>query len=46
VALVVNNLFDKRYIGTPGGQAANSLGTSYSSVTPPRYVGVILTASM
>jgi iron complex outermembrane receptor protein len=46
VALVVNNLFDKRYAGTPGGQAANQLGTPYSSITPPRYVGVVLTARL
>jgi iron complex outermembrane receptor protein len=46
VALVVNNLFDKRYAGTPGGQAANQLGTPYSSITPPRYVGLVLTARL
>lgn len=46
VALLVNNLFDKRYVSRPGGQSANSLGTPYTSLTPPRYVGVVLSANM
>jgi len=40
-ALVVNNVFDQRYISVaPGGQTTWNLGTPYVSITPPRFVGL------
>ncbi len=39
VALLVNNVFDKRYVETLGGQTAQ-IGMPYSYLTPPRFVGV------
>lgn len=46
VALLVNNLFNKRYVSTPGGQSANSLGTPYATITKPRYIGLALSANL
>ncbi|NVM79110.1 iron complex outermembrane receptor protein [Duganella sp. SG902] len=46
VALLVNNLFNKRYIGTPGGQTSSILGTPYSSISAPRYIGLALSANL
>ena len=46
VTLLVNNLLNKRYVGGPGGQSANTLGTPYSSLTTPRYIGLALTGNM
>ncbi|HSB96352.1 MAG TPA: TonB-dependent receptor [Spongiibacteraceae bacterium] len=40
-ALVVNNVFDQRYVtSAPGGTSTWELGTPYVSITPPRFVGV------
>lgn len=46
IAFLVNNLFDKRYVGAPGGQTAGVFGTAYSDLTPPRHFAVELKASM
>jgi len=45
VSLVVNNLFDKRYVQFMGGQLT-SIGVPYATITPPRFYGVEFTASM
>jgi iron complex outermembrane receptor protein len=54
VALIVNNLFDKRYLLSPpnggsalGGQSAFTLGTPYAdSISPPRFWGLEFTAGL
>jgi iron complex outermembrane receptor protein len=54
LALIVNNVFDKRYLLSPpnggsalGGQSAFTLGTPYaSSITPPRFWGLEFTAGL
>jgi iron complex outermembrane receptor protein len=46
VALLVNNLLDKRYVGTPSGQAGTSLGTPFSDISAPRSIRLELKASM
>ena len=47
-ALLVNNALNKQYVVTQqnGGQAAFTLGVPDATVTPPRFVGVELNASM
>jgi iron complex outermembrane receptor protein len=45
VALLVNNVFDKRYIQTLGGQT-EQYGAPYACITPPRQVAVEFRASM
>jgi len=45
VSLVVNNVFNKRYVQFMGGQLT-SIGVPYATITPPRYYGVEFTASM
>ena len=44
-ALIVNNLFNERYIQYLGGQLT-TIGAPYARITPPRYVGIQFTASM
>ncbi len=46
VALIVNNLLDKQYAGAPGGQSGSTMGTYYSDVSAPRYVGVELKTTL
>jgi iron complex outermembrane receptor protein len=45
VALLVNNVFNKRYVHSLGGQT-QSYGMPYASLQPPRTIGVQLHASM
>jgi iron complex outermembrane receptor protein len=45
VALLVNNLFDQRYVTSLGGQT-EQYGSPYASLTPPRMIGVEFHASM
>lgn len=45
VALIVNNVFDKRYIESLGGQT-EQYGAPYAYITPPRAIGVEFRASM
>jgi len=45
VALIVNNVFDKRYIESLGGQT-EQYGAPYAYLTPPRAIGVEFRASM
>ncbi len=45
VALLVNNVFNQRYVQYLGGQLT-SYGVPYATITPPRYFGVEFTASM
>jgi iron complex outermembrane receptor protein len=45
VALIVNNLFDQRYLMTLAGQTAQ-YGAPYSNITPPRSFGVEFRARM
>jgi iron complex outermembrane receptor protein len=45
VALLVNNVLDKRYIQTLGGQT-EQYGAPYACLTPPRQVAVEFRASM
>ena len=45
VALLVNNVFNQRYVQFMGGQLT-SYGVPYATITPPRYFGVEFTASM
>lgn len=45
-ALIVNNVFDKRYVGVPGGELKD-LGIWYTgAVTPPRFIGIEFRASL
>jgi iron complex outermembrane receptor protein len=46
VAVFVNNLFDKRYVGAPGGMTSSVFGTPYADITPPRHIGIEFKASM
>jgi iron complex outermembrane receptor protein len=46
VALLVNNVFNQRYVQFFGGQLTAPLGTPYSIITPPRFAGVEFTAQM
>jgi iron complex outermembrane receptor protein len=45
VALLVNNVFDQRYVMTLAGQT-EQYGAPYSNITPPRAIGVEFRASM
>ncbi|SDG44933.1 MULTISPECIES: TonB-dependent receptor [unclassified Duganella] len=45
VALIVNNVFDQRYILSLAGQT-RQYGAPYSNITPPRAIGVEFRASM
>ena len=45
VALIVNNVFDQRYITSLGGQTYQ-YGMPYAYLTPPRAIGVEFRASM
>ncbi|WP_373987633.1 TonB-dependent receptor [Duganella sp. BuS-21] len=45
VALIVNNVFDQRYIHSLGGQT-EQYGAPYAYITPPRAIGVEFRASM
>jgi iron complex outermembrane receptor protein len=45
VAIIVNNVFDQRYIQTLAGQT-EQYGAPYSNITPPRAIGVEFRASM
>ena len=45
VALIVNNVFDQRYVTSLGGQT-EQYGAPYASITPPRAIGVEFRASM
>ena len=45
VALLVNNLFDQRYITSLGGQTQR-FGSPYAYLTPPRTIAVELRASL
>jgi len=45
VSVVVNNVFDKRYVTSLGGQLT-SIGVPYATINPPRFVGIEFTASM
>ena len=45
VALIVNNVFDQRYITSLGGQT-EQYGAPYAYLTPPRAIGVEFRASM
>ncbi|WP_347261346.1 TonB-dependent receptor [Rudaea sp.] len=38
-ALFVNNLFDKQYVASVGGQGRTVLGVGYGVITPPRFYG-------
>jgi iron complex outermembrane receptor protein len=43
--VIVNNVFDKRYIESLGGQT-EQYGAPYAYITPPRAIGVEFRASM
>ncbi|HXA46865.1 MAG TPA: TonB-dependent receptor [Burkholderiaceae bacterium] len=45
VALLVNNVFNQRYVQFFGGQLT-SIGVPYSIITPPRFAGIEFTAQM
>ncbi|WP_229257576.1 TonB-dependent receptor [Duganella callida] len=45
VALIVNNVFDQRYVQSLGGQT-EQYGAPYAYLTPPRAIGVEFRASM
>jgi iron complex outermembrane receptor protein len=45
VALIVNNVFDQRYVQSLGGQT-EQYGAPYAYITPPRAIGVEFRASM
>lgn len=45
VALIVNNLFDQRYVQSLAGQT-RQYGAPYSNITPPRAIGVEFRAGM
>ncbi|MYN26834.1 TonB-dependent receptor [Duganella levis] len=45
VALIVNNVFDQRYVQTLAGQT-EQYGAPYSNITPPRAIGVEFRASL
>ncbi|MBV8666058.1 MAG: TonB-dependent receptor [Burkholderiaceae bacterium] len=45
VALIVNNVFNQRYVAYVGGQLS-VIGMPYSTITPPRFVGLEFKASM
>jgi len=45
VALIVNNVFDQRYVTSLGGQT-EQYGAPYAYITPPRAIGVEFRASM
>ncbi|MRX10653.1 TonB-dependent receptor plug domain-containing protein [Pseudoduganella sp. FT25W] len=45
VALIVNNLFDQRYVLSLAGQT-EQYGAPYSNITPPRTIGIEFRASM
>ena len=45
IALLVNNLFDKRYVHTLDGQT-KPFGLPYAIVTPPRTVSLELRGSL
>ncbi|MTV36784.1 TonB-dependent receptor [Duganella radicis] len=45
VALIVNNVFDQRYVTSLGGQT-EQYGAPYAYLTPPRAIGVEFRASM
>ena len=45
VALIVNNVFDQRYVQSLAGQT-RQYGAPYSNITPPRAIGVEFRASM
>ncbi|MES2129146.1 MAG: TonB-dependent receptor [Pseudomonadota bacterium] len=44
-ALIVNNVFDKRYVTSLGGQT-QQYGMPYATITPPRAIGLELHVSM
>jgi iron complex outermembrane recepter protein len=54
IALIVNNVFDKRYLESSpngaspfsGNQSSFTLGTPYASITPPRFWGLEFTAGL
>ncbi|MFO1493152.1 MAG: TonB-dependent receptor [Lysobacterales bacterium] len=39
-AFYVNNLFDKQYVSSIGGQGLSVLGTPIGAITPPRQLGI------
>jgi iron complex outermembrane receptor protein len=45
VALIINNVFDQRYVQSLAGQT-EQYGAPYSNITPPRAIGVEFRASM
>jgi iron complex outermembrane receptor protein len=45
VAVIVNNVFDQRYIKTLAGQT-EQYGAPYSNITPPRAIAIEFRASM
>ncbi len=46
VAVYGRNLFNNRYVDSIGNSSANTLGTPYASISPPRIIGVELHAAM
>ncbi|WP_154376082.1 TonB-dependent receptor [Duganella guangzhouensis] len=45
VALIINNVFDQRYVQSLAGQT-EQYGAPYANITPPRAIGVEFRASM
>ena len=45
VAVIINNVFDKRYVTSLGGQLS-SIGVPYATINQPRYVGFQFNASL
>jgi iron complex outermembrane receptor protein len=39
-AFYVNNLLDKQYVSSIGGQGLSVLGTPVGAITPPRQLGI------
>jgi iron complex outermembrane receptor protein len=46
VALYVKNIFNNRYVNSIGNTSANTLGTPYATVSPPRMIGLEVHAAM
>ena len=46
VALLVNNVLNKRYVSAGAGESGYTLGIPTASITPPRFWGVEFTAGL
>jgi iron complex outermembrane receptor protein len=45
-AIYTKNMFNNRYVNGVGKSSANTLGTPYASISPPRMIGLELHAAM